>query len=192
MCSLYLYESVERAITRAFLSHQEGKSYSTFHAAGVWSCCNAMIRSFISLLAEWALTDAYHTEISFVFGHQSSPSGTQFTQRSLKNNPKWSLLLGLISLNFWRRAASCHHRVSRPAWSDFKGLKTWRTHYHLDIISAITRAASVWSSGSAAKCRILWWKSCFFMGAAFGCCKLMFMELWFELKRLSDLSDLTR
>lgn len=122
MCSLYLYESVERAITRAFLSHQEGKSYSTFHAAGVWSCCNAMIRSFISLLAEWALTDAYHTEISFVFGHQSSPSGTQFTQHSLKNNPKWSLLLGLISLNFWRRAASCHHRVSRPAWSDFKGV----------------------------------------------------------------------
>lgn len=122
MCSLYLYESVERAIMRAFHSHQDGKSYSTFQAAGVWSCCNVMIRSFISLLAEWALTDIYHTEISFVFGYQRSPSSTQFTQRSLLNNPKWSLLLRLISLDFWRPAASCHYRVSRPAWSDFKGV----------------------------------------------------------------------
>lgn len=38
--------------------------------------------------------------------------------------------------------------------------KLWRAR-HRFFISAITHAASVWSTASGAKCRILWWKSCF-------------------------------
>ncbi len=86
MCSSCLYMHMERPIMWAFQSHQDCESYFTYHTAGVWSCCNAMIISCVSfhffckMFKMAALPRPHHDSKMKDFNNFWSQRGKEYTR----------------------------------------------------------------------------------------------------------------